>query len=97
MDLPDLVGAPYQDARAELLEKGFQVVVQREPSADQPVDHVVSQNPGPGRVEQGAEVTLVVADPPPTPEPTAEPTSQPTQQPTAEPTQPVPTDGVTVP
>ena len=90
MELPNLVGVPYQEARAELVQSDFKVVVLREPTDEQPVDHVVSQDPGPGRVKQGAEVTLVVADPPPTPttEPTPEPTTEPTLEPgpTSEPT-----------
>jgi beta-lactam-binding protein with PASTA domain len=88
MDLPDLRGAAYQDARKELLQAGFQVVVQRQPS-DQPVDTVIDQSPGAGKVAQGTEVTLVVADPQPTPT-----TTTPTPTETASPT---PTDGATPP
>jgi serine/threonine-protein kinase len=83
MELPDLVGTPYQDARAELLKRGFQVVIVREPS-EKPVDTVTAQDPGPGKVDQGTEVTLTVADP--MPSPTTSPTTTETT------TTPPPTD-----
>jgi beta-lactam-binding protein with PASTA domain/tRNA A-37 threonylcarbamoyl transferase component Bud32 len=82
MELPNLGGSPYQDARAQLLERGFQVVVVRQPSP-QAVDTVLAQDPAPGRVEQGTEVTLTVAAP--QPEPTA---TEPPPPPDTEPTKP---------
>jgi serine/threonine-protein kinase len=89
MRLPDVTGTNYQDARKELLGLGFQVTVQREPSENK-TDTVISQSPGPGSIDQGSEVTLVVADPmpPPTttqPEPTNNPTDTATE-PAPEPT-----------
>ena len=88
MELSSFVGVPYEEARAELIENEFNVVVVREPSDEQAVGYVISQTPGPGRVEQGTEVTLVVADPPATPTtgPTTGPTTQPTTDPTTGPT-----------
>ncbi|MFP5333854.1 MAG: PASTA domain-containing protein, partial [Actinomycetes bacterium] len=88
VELPNLVGQPFQEARATLIDLGLEVVIERTPTDEQEVDHVVSQDPGPGTVEQGSTVTLVVADPPPAP--TAEPTPEPTQEPPAEPTLPAP-------
>ncbi|MFC5998849.1 Stk1 family PASTA domain-containing Ser/Thr kinase [Quadrisphaera sp. GCM10027208] len=91
VELPDLVGTPYPEARAELLDLGLQVVIERQPTDEQEPDAVVSQDPAPGRVERGSVVTLVVADP--LPEPSTPTTSAPTTTtPPAEPSTPPTTE-----
>jgi serine/threonine-protein kinase len=60
--VPGVIGAPADQARTLLEQRGFQVDVQRKKSL-QPVDQVIQQDPGPGqKVKKGSTVTLTVSD-----------------------------------
>jgi serine/threonine-protein kinase len=63
--VPGVVGAPADQARTLLEQRGFSVNIARQPSLS-PVDQVISQNPGPGqKAGKGSTVTLTVSDGPP--------------------------------
>ncbi|HVL52320.1 MAG TPA: Stk1 family PASTA domain-containing Ser/Thr kinase [Actinomycetota bacterium] len=63
-DVPDVVGMDLEQARTAILENDLAIgKVDRQHSL-QPVDHVLSQDPGPKQVKSGELVTLVVSDGP---------------------------------
>jgi serine/threonine-protein kinase len=63
--VPGVVGAPADQARTLLEQRGFQVDVQRKKSL-QTIDQVIQQDPGPNeKVKEGSTVTLTVSDGPP--------------------------------
>jgi len=62
-EVPDLVGATYASARAELDRRGFEVRVTRSAS-DRPRGEVLEQAPPAGRVSPSSAVVLTVSDGP---------------------------------
>ena len=63
--VPGVIGAPVDQARTLLEQRGFQVDVQRKKSM-QPPDRVIEQDPGAGdKADKGSTVTLTVSDGPP--------------------------------
>jgi serine/threonine-protein kinase len=82
--VPDVVGKHVIDARAQLIQAGFQVTLDPPTSPDNAT--VISQNPAPGSfVAYGSTVTLRTDAPSPTPTPT--PTDTPSTSPSTEPTE----------
>jgi eukaryotic-like serine/threonine-protein kinase len=89
--VPDVVGKKVADARAMLLQAGFQVVL--DPSTSPDNSTVISQNPPGGSfVAYGSTVTLQTDAPSPTPTPSASetpsgsPSPTPSETPSATPT-----------
>ncbi|MEU4764161.1 Stk1 family PASTA domain-containing Ser/Thr kinase [Actinosynnema sp. NPDC023794] len=58
--LPDVTGQTLDNARATLEGNGFKVQT-KEVDSPEPLNEVVTQNPGPGRAEKGTLVTLSVS------------------------------------
>jgi len=84
--VPDVVGKSVADARAQLIQAGFQVTLDPTTSPDDA--KVISQNPAPGSfVSYGSTVTLRTDAPSPTPTPT--PTGTPSGTPSPEPSESV--------
>jgi serine/threonine-protein kinase len=82
--VPDVVGLSIGEARAILVQQGFEVLVTEQPTADQPPGVVVFQAPPAGtEVAAGTRVAITVAT---APEPTPTPTPTPRPTPTPEPT-----------
>jgi beta-lactam-binding protein with PASTA domain len=78
------VGLSIGEARAILVQQGFEVLVTEQPTADQPPGVVVFQAPPAGtEVAAGTRVAITVAT---APEPTPTPTPTPRPTPTPEPT-----------
>jgi serine/threonine-protein kinase len=75
--VPDVTGAPRDEAVATLEAKGFRVRFATAESTTVPVDRVVSQNPAAGsKQKKNSVVTITVARAPaPSPSPTPEPSS----------------------
>ncbi len=86
--LPDVTGATYLEARDTLLALGLSTRAEPQEDATVAPDTVLSQDPQPGSVPQGAEVVLTVATAPPPPT-TTEPPPTTTAPPTT--TEPPPT------
>lgn len=64
VEVPDVTGEPFNEARDTLIEAGFQVdpVPQREASDTVPVDAVISQDPAGGEeADEGSTIRLVVS------------------------------------
>ncbi len=60
--VPNVTGDDADEARADLLERGFDVATREEPSCQEP-GTVAEQDPGNGaRVDEGSTVKLVVSD-----------------------------------
>ena len=68
VDLPDVTGATEDDARATLGALGLSVTTTRVETSKYADGTVYKQNPGPGRVDVGATVTITVASTPTTAE-----------------------------
>jgi serine/threonine-protein kinase len=89
--VPDVVGLSIGEARAILVQQGFEVLVTEQPTDEQPPGVVVFQAPPAGtEVAAGTRVAITVATAPeptptPTPTPTPEPTPEPTPQATGQP------------
>jgi serine/threonine-protein kinase len=65
VDVPGVIGAPADQARTLLEQRGFQVNVDRKKSQE-PVDQVIQQDPAPGqKAGNGSTVSLTVSDGPP--------------------------------
>ncbi len=67
-DVPQLIGHPIEDARAQLVDRGFHVVVADVGvyRMDIPTDHVAMVHPAPGAsLETGATITIVPSLGPP--------------------------------
>ncbi len=94
VQLPDLAGQTYLQARDALLALGLGAEAQPQEDGSVAPDTVLSQQPGPGAVPQGTKVVLVVATAPPPPTTTAPPTTEPTTEP---PTTPPTTEPTTSP
>ncbi|HEX9888358.1 MAG TPA: Stk1 family PASTA domain-containing Ser/Thr kinase [Nitriliruptorales bacterium] len=81
--VPPLEGDTEADARFELEERGFEVLVVREFHDDVPEGRVIRQDPPAGTErEKGSEVTIVVSkgpEAPPEPSPSPSPTILPTE------------------
>ncbi|QQQ76485.1 Stk1 family PASTA domain-containing Ser/Thr kinase [Saccharothrix sp. 6-C] len=60
VQLPDVTGQTLDNARATLEGNGFKVQTKDVDSAE-PLNEVIAQNPGPGRLEKGTLVTLSVS------------------------------------
>ncbi|KOX35219.1 serine/threonine protein kinase [Saccharothrix sp. NRRL B-16348] len=60
VQLPDVTGQTVENARATLEGNGFKVQT-KDADSPEPLNEVVAQNPGPGRVEKGTLVTLSVS------------------------------------
>lgn len=66
VDLPDLAGETLEDASAALRRRGLHARVERVTNEEVDAGQVLrTEPPGPGVVEQGSPVTLVVSDGPP--------------------------------
>jgi beta-lactam-binding protein with PASTA domain/tRNA A-37 threonylcarbamoyl transferase component Bud32 len=91
VQLPDLAGQTYLQARDALLALGLGAEAQPQEDGSVAPDTVLSQEPGPGAVPQRTKVVLVVATapPPPTTPPTTEPPPTETEPPPTE-TEPPP-------
>jgi serine/threonine-protein kinase len=64
-EVPDVVGMSEEDARKELEDAEFEVVVESKVNAQEEEGTVLSQDPGDGvKREKGSEVTITVAKPP---------------------------------
>lgn len=64
--VPNVVSDPEDGARADLIDAGFKVVIERIESAEQPSGAVISQSPkGGARAKKGSTVKLVVSKGPP--------------------------------
>jgi eukaryotic-like serine/threonine-protein kinase len=62
VDVPDVVGQQFDDARALLVAEGFEVEREDETST-QPANQVIRQEPGQGqRLEEGGTITLFVSE-----------------------------------
>ena len=60
--VPDVTGLQRDEAKQQLSDKGFNVVVEQK-SSDQPSGQVVSQSPGGGQqVDEGSTVTIFVSN-----------------------------------
>lgn len=92
VELKDYVGQDISEVRSELYDLNLEVVEQPEESQATP-GTILSQNPAAGKVEQGTEVTFVIAEEPAstvTAPPTTE-TVEPTESETSETEEPEPT------
>lgn len=89
VQLPDLAGQTYLQARDALLTLGLGAEAQPQEDGTVAPDTVLSQEPGPGAVPQKTTVVLVVATAPPPP--TTPPTTEPTTSPPPTETEPPPT------
>ena len=58
--LPDVTGQTLENARTTLEGNGFKVQT-KEVDSPEPLNEVITQNPGPGRAEKGTLVTLSVS------------------------------------
>jgi eukaryotic-like serine/threonine-protein kinase len=60
-EVPDVTGQRRTPATAELRAKGFKVAVEEQPVDDEAQDGtVISQDPGSGKADQGATVTITI-------------------------------------
>ncbi len=59
--VPNLVNQPFDAAQVALQAAGFKVVRRDQPSPTVPAGTIISQDPPPGDVNQGATVTLAVS------------------------------------
>ena len=82
--IPDVVGMSEAQAKAEIVNAGFQVQTISQESGSYPAGTVLAQSPQSGAAQKGTTVTITVATSPPKPTPT--PTPEPTVTPTPEPT-----------
>lgn len=77
VDVPDVVGMPWDEARTALRDAGLQPRRRVMDSTDHEPDTVMRTSPGPGRsVDEGRQVSVVTAsapEPPPVPPPAPEP------------------------
>ncbi|GAA4657052.1 Stk1 family PASTA domain-containing Ser/Thr kinase [Streptomyces chumphonensis] len=61
IEVPDVVGDSYEDARGELQEAGFEVTEEAVSSSSEPEGTVIAQDPARGeKVQAGTQVTLSV-------------------------------------
>ncbi len=60
-DLPDVVGEPYEEAKATLEQLDFKVSRKDEPSREHGRGDVAAQTPAAGRVPKGTTITLTVS------------------------------------
>ncbi|MGM0385544.1 MAG: Stk1 family PASTA domain-containing Ser/Thr kinase [Actinomycetota bacterium] len=78
----DVVGMTEAEAVDYLQNTlGLSVSRDRQPSNDQEAGRVVSMNPGPGTVDVGSTISIVISEGVPEPEPTPEPEPEPTTPP----------------
>jgi serine/threonine-protein kinase len=60
-EVPDVTGQRRAAATAQLRSKGFKVAVDEQPVEDEAQDGtVISQDPGPGKADQGTTVTITI-------------------------------------
>jgi eukaryotic-like serine/threonine-protein kinase len=60
-EVPDVTGQRRGPATSELRDKGFKVAVEEQPIEDEAQDGtVISQDPGSGKADQGATVTITI-------------------------------------
>jgi serine/threonine-protein kinase len=65
LNVPNVVGRPYQGAAASLRNAGFNVTIDRVRDATSPVDTVIRQDPQPDtKATKGSTVTLTVSEGP---------------------------------
>ena len=62
--VPSVEGKPVKKAKRALSEAGLRVEVDRRFDSRVPLDRVISQEPGSGRIPKGSSVTIVVSDGP---------------------------------
>ncbi|MFD8567122.1 Stk1 family PASTA domain-containing Ser/Thr kinase [Streptomyces sp. NPDC059639] len=61
VSVPDVKGLPYDEAVAELNDKGFDNVDKKAEESERTAGTVIRQNPASGKIEKGAKITLIVA------------------------------------
>jgi serine/threonine-protein kinase len=76
VELPDLKGKTYLEARDLLLSLGLGAESKPQEDGTVAVDTVLAQDPAPGSVEQGTTVTLTIATAPPPPTETTPPPTE---------------------
>ncbi|MFL5958159.1 MAG: PASTA domain-containing protein, partial [Solirubrobacterales bacterium] len=60
-EVPDVTGQRRAAATSQLRSKGFKVAVEEQPVEDDAQDGtVISQDPGPGKADQGTTVTITI-------------------------------------
>ncbi|MEU6840956.1 Stk1 family PASTA domain-containing Ser/Thr kinase [Streptomyces sp. NPDC046716] len=61
VSVPDVKGLSYDEAVAELNDKGFDNIKQKSRESDRTAGTVIEQDPASGKVEKGTQITLIVA------------------------------------